>query len=108
MRRCRVACLLEVCGAALRLASLGSRNPMGEVGNRLSKRSDSMGCEKQAVQGVRPRGIAEAMQAVEQRRNAPLIEAQRRGISSAGRAPALQAGGRRFDPVILHQGSVRC
>ena len=28
-----------------------------------------------------------------------------RGISSAGRAPALQAGGRRFDPVILHQRS---
>ena len=26
-----------------------------------------------------------------------------RGISSAGRAPALQAGGQRFDPVILHQ-----
>ncbi len=26
----------------------------------------------------------------------------RRRISSAGRAPALQAGGRRFDPVILH------
>ena len=26
-----------------------------------------------------------------------------RGISSAGRAPALQAGGRRFDPDILHQ-----
>ena len=25
------------------------------------------------------------------------------GISSDGRAPALQAGGRRFDPVILHQ-----
>jgi hypothetical protein len=29
------------------------------------------------------------------------------GISSAGRAPALQAGGRRFDPVILHQSSMR-
>jgi hypothetical protein len=29
------------------------------------------------------------------------------GISSAGRAPALQAGGRRFDPVILHHLSVR-
>ena len=27
----------------------------------------------------------------------------KRGISSAGRAPALQAGGQRFDPVILHQ-----
>ncbi len=24
------------------------------------------------------------------------------GISSAGRAPALQAGGQRFDPAILH------
>ena len=24
------------------------------------------------------------------------------GISSAGRAPALHAGGHRFDPVILH------
>ena len=28
------------------------------------------------------------------------------GNSSAGRAPALQAGGRRFDPVILHQSSM--
>ena len=26
-----------------------------------------------------------------------------RGCSSAGRAPALQAGGRRFDPDQLHQ-----
>jgi hypothetical protein len=26
-----------------------------------------------------------------------------RGVSSAGRAPALQAGGRRFDPGTLHQ-----
>ena len=25
------------------------------------------------------------------------------GLSSAGRAPALQAGGQRFDPVSLHQ-----
>ncbi len=29
-----------------------------------------------------------------------------RGISSAGRAPALQAGGRRFDPVILHHNLI--
>ena len=29
--------------------------------------------------------------------------ATKRGISSAGRAPALQAGGQRFDPAILHQ-----
>ena len=28
------------------------------------------------------------------------------GCSSIGRAPALQAGGRRFDPVWLHQISV--
>ena len=26
-----------------------------------------------------------------------------RGYSSAGRAPALQAGGQRFDPAYLHQ-----
>ena len=29
-----------------------------------------------------------------------------RGCSSVGRAPALQAGGRRFDPVQLHQFSI--
>ena len=27
-----------------------------------------------------------------------------RGYSSAGRAPALQAGGQRFDPAYLHHG----
>jgi hypothetical protein len=32
-----------------------------------------------------------------------LLRAWLRGHSSAGRAPALQAGGRRFDPVWLHQ-----
>ena len=41
----------------------------------------------------------------EQRRSAPAID-NPRGISSAGRAPALQAGGRRFDPVILHHLAV--
>ena len=29
-------------------------------------------------------------------------EGDRRGFSSAGRAPALQAGGQRFDPANLH------
>ena len=29
-----------------------------------------------------------------------------RGFSSSGRAPALQAGGERFDPVNLHQDSL--
>ena len=28
---------------------------------------------------------------------------ERWGFSSAGRAPALQAGGQRFDPANLHQ-----
>ena len=42
----------------------------------------------------------------EQRRNAQAMNDHQRGISSAGRAPALQAGGRRFDPVILHQMSI--
>ena len=30
-----------------------------------------------------------------------------RGVSSAGRAPALQAGGHRFDPDTLHQADPR-
>ena len=30
-------------------------------------------------------------------------EDPKRGVSSAGRAPALQAGGHRFDPGTLHQ-----
>ena len=32
-------------------------------------------------------------------------EPQIRGCSSAGRAPALQAGGRQFDSVHLHHGA---
>ena len=40
---------------------------------------NSMGFEKQAVQGESVRRIAEAMQGCEQRRNAPLIEGQRKG-----------------------------
>jgi hypothetical protein len=40
------------------------------------------------------------------RRRVGRVVAEQRGISSAGRAPALQAGGRRFDPVILHQPSI--
>ena len=35
-------------------------------------------------------------------RNVPLNAATIWGYSSAGRAPALQAGGQRFDPVYLH------
>jgi hypothetical protein len=31
------------------------------------------------------------------------LHSEARGHSSAGRAPALQAGGRRFDPGWLHQ-----
>ena len=30
------------------------------------------------------------------------------GCSSVGRAPALQAGGQRFDPAQLHQNFIRC
>jgi hypothetical protein len=38
----------------------------------------------------------------------PLLAGRKsRGHSSAGRAPALQAGGRRFDPAWLHHQSAR-
>ena len=33
------------------------------------------------------------------------FENLKRGCSSAGRAPALQAGGREFEPHHLHQGA---
>ena len=36
-------------------------------------------------------------------RQGPLKREKLRGYSSAGRAPALQAGGHRFDPDYLHQ-----
>ena len=36
-------------------------------------------------------------------RRMPSKEARHWGHSSVGRAPALQAGGHRFDPVCLHQ-----
>ena len=37
-----------------------------------------------------------------------LIVVSPRVISSAGRAPALQAGCRRFEPVIAHQSGSLC
>ena len=33
-------------------------------------------------------------------------DAGSRGCSSAGRAPALQAGGQEFDPPHLHEGRI--
>ena len=35
-------------------------------------------------------------------------EEKRRGLSSAGRAPALQAGGREFESLSLHDGNEQC
>ena len=46
------------------------------------------------------------MRAIDRHRIAPAIDSYR-GFSSDGRAPALQAGGRRFDPVNLHHPSSR-
>ena len=38
----------------------------------------------------------------------PVARFLERGLSSAGRAPALHAGGHRFDPDRLHQVRARC
>ena len=56
----------------------------------------------------KPSGFASGFYLIKPSKSRVLLLLDRpRGISSAGRAPALQAGGRRFDPVILHQvGSV--
>ena len=37
----------------------------------------------------------------------PEVDAEKWGCSSAGRAPALQAGGHRFEPVHLHHEGER-
>ena len=37
------------------------------------------------------------------RKDVPKMDEDIWGFSSAGRAPALQAGGQRFDPANLHQ-----
>ena len=37
----------------------------------------------------------------------PEVDAEKWGCSSAGRAPALQAGGREFEPHHLHQRSLK-
>ncbi len=47
---------------------------------------------------VAPEGLIERSTLIIQHSS----EAGRRGCSSIGRAPALQAGGRRFDPDQLH------
>ena len=46
------------------------------------------------------REVIERMQLHNQRRHLTL---RKRGCSSAGRAPALHAGGQEFDPPHLHQ-----
>ena len=54
-----------------------------------------------------PPGSEDRDQRTEDRRFCSLFSDLRpleRGCSSVGRAPALQAGGHRFDPVQLHQG----
>jgi hypothetical protein len=43
------------------------------------------------------------VESVSSRETLPVLEEFVWGHSSAGRAPALHAGGRRFDPVWLHQ-----
>ena len=59
--------------------------------------------ESQARQGARQRRVLMYTSCRATQDRAGYQSLAERGISSAGRAPALQAGGRRFDPVILHQ-----
>ena len=65
----------------------------------------TIGCGNQPKGLARPTGrraLWRESQGDECRRPASEVK-QIRGLSSAGRAPALQAGGHRFDPDRLHQ-----
>ena len=48
-------------------------------------------------------GVDATLFNLEGTRDTHLNREDKRGYSSAGRAPALQAGGQRFDPAYLHQ-----
>ena len=48
-------------------------------------------------------GVNDTLFNLEGTHSHPSKDEDKRGYSSAGRAPALQAGGQRFDPAYLHQ-----
>ena len=88
----------------LRLDSLGSHRPMAEQVLKAQTAPELDGLrEASSARRERPphSGSYARMRATPQ--CAAYRSPAEGGISSAGRAPALQAGGRRFDPVILHQ-----
>ena len=74
------------------------RRQTGEPGGRTSGRSDAEGEARRRRGSPRPRAGRRPIF-----KEDPEAVLQKRGRSSAGRAPALQAGGRRFEPGRLHQ-----
>ena len=52
-------------------------------------------------------GVNDTLFNLEGTHSHPSKDEDKRGYSSAGRAPALQAGGRRFDPDYLHQNQIK-
>ena len=48
-------------------------------------------------------GVNDTLFNLEGTHSHPSKDEDKRGYSLAGRAPALQAGGQRFDPAYLHQ-----
>src|SRR5215210_9022248 len=76
-----------------------------------TKASDALGSEPKAPSASRLRGSRRAKARSIAREGGSMIGTAStafgltmpiRGVSSAGRAPALQAGGHRFDPGTLH------
>ena len=82
-----------------------SRAEMDELDERLRR------LERETRDATKEHGFGDSLRALEARGlrgSSPAVGDDgpnhwtARGVSSAGRAPALQAGGRRFDPGTLH------
>ena len=94
-------------GLALREQSLSSRetSPAPELGElearirRLERSQSSTGTTQTFSSGLRRSSSAASAAAS---RRTSLYTDPTWGVSSVGRAPALQAGGRRFEPGTLH------
>ena len=99
--------------SAQRLSEGHDSGLVAEPGDRRTARPppwDEYRAERARVRfGERELIIARARHEERLERAQPLWQLRRpynwtaRGVSSAGRAPALQAGGRRFDPECFHE-----
>ena len=78
-------------------------NLLQESPKKIERSDLSAGCEKSLGKKAQHSHLCEHFFPSDFSQDAPNMPAREGGRSSAGRAPALHAGGREFDPPRLHQ-----